>query len=429
MAHAEGRVRTATSHQAPTNGHQPLGKVHRAIFDAAHDKPYPQADFLQFDSLRAYMKRQDFVVIGAGIAGTSVAYRLAEHATVTVLERESQPGYHSTGRSAALFMETYGTANIQALTRASRAFYDNPPAGFTDTPILTPRGVLYIAREDQMDLLHAAYEDALTRSPNVELVDGATIRAEVPCLRPEAAFAGMREVGAADIDVNALHQGYLRGLRQRGGDVRTRAEVTAIAPDADGWEITLGDGSRMLARTLVNAAGAWADVVAGLAGVRPVGLEPRRRTAFIFAGPEGVDIDHWPSVASIDETFYFKPDAGLLLGSPANADPTVPHDVVPEEIDVATGIYHIEQSTTLTIRRPRNIWAGLRSFVADGDLVIGADAEHPNFFWLAAQGGYGIQSAAGASLLAKNLLLGESLDESLLAQGVDVPGLDPARLR
>lgn len=375
------------------------------------------------------MQLQDFVVIGAGIAGASVAYRLAEHATVTVLEREAQPGYHSTGRSAAMFMETYGTPNIQALTRVGRDFYEHPPAGFTDTPILTPRGVLYIAREDQMDLLTAAYDAALARSPNVEMVDGPALLAEVPCLRPEAAFAGMREGGAADLDVNALHQGYLRGLKQRGGTLRNNAHVTAITPHADGWEVTLADGSTLLTRKIVNAAGAWADVVAGLAGVRPVGLEPRRRTAFIFAAPEGMATEHWPSVVGIDESFYFKPDAGLLLGSPANADPTEPHDVVPEEIDVATGIYHIEQSTTMTIRRPRNTWAGLRSFVEDGDLVIGWDAEQPNFFWLAAQGGYGIQSAAGASLLAKNLLLGEALDETLVAQGVDVAGLDPARLR
>jgi D-arginine dehydrogenase len=375
------------------------------------------------------MPLQDFVVIGAGIAGTSVAYRLAEHASVTLLERESQPGYHSTGRSAALFMETYGTANIQALTRAGRDFYEHPPAGFTDTPILTPRGVLYIAREDQMDLLQTAYQEALARSPNVELVDGATLLAEVPCLRPEAAFAGMREIGAADIDVNALHQGYLRGLRQRGGVLRTKAEVTAITRIDQAWEVTLGDGSTVHARKLVNAAGAWADVIAGLAGVRPIGLEPRRRTAFIFAAPEGMATEHWPSVIGIDETFYFKPDAGLLLGSPANADPTFPHDVVPEELDVATGIHHIEQATTLSIRRPRNTWAGLRSFVADGDLVVGFDADQTDFFWLAAQGGYGIQSAAGASLLAKNLLLGEALDKTLIDQGVDVPGLDPARLR
>ena len=371
----------------------------------------------------------DIVIVGAGIAGASLAWQLAPHARVALLEMEEQPGYHTTGRSAALFMETYGTPMIRALTRASRAFYVTPPEGFTDHPILTPRGVLYIAREDQMDLLTAAYEAALARSPNVEMVDGPALLAEVPCLRPEAAFAGMREGGAADLDVNALHQGYLRGLKQRGGTLRNNAHVTAIVPHADGWEVTLADGSKLLTRNIVNAAGAWADVVARLAGVRPIGLEPRRRTAFIFAAPEGMATEHWPSVVGIDESFYFKPDAGMLLGSPANADPTEPHDVVPEEIDVATGIYHIEQSTTMTIRRPRNTWAGLRSFVDDGDLAIGWDAEKPNFFWLAAQGGYGIQSAAGASLLAKNLLLGEALDETLVAQGVDVAGLDPARLR
>jgi D-arginine dehydrogenase len=239
----------------------------------------------------------------------------------------------------------------------------------------------------------------------------------------------MSEPDAADIDVHALHQGYLRGLRQRGGAVRTGAEVTGIRREGTTWHVTLATGEVVHAKALINAAGAWADVVAELAGVPKVGLEPRRRTAFTFSPPEGMDAHGWPAVVAIDESFYFKPDAGQLLGSPANADPTHPHDVVPEELDVATGIYHIEQMTTFQIRRPSHTWAGLRSFVADGDLVIGWDNHVPGFFWLAAQGGYGIQSAAGASLLARQLVLGEPLDASLINEKVDVAGLSPARLR
>ena len=193
--------------------------------------------------------------------------------------------------------------------------------------------------------------------------------------------------------------------------------------------MTLADGRVFATPTIVNAAGAWADVVAGMAGVPPIGLEPRRRTAFTFPVPEGMDATHWPAVIGIDESFYFKPDAGQLLGSPGNADPTHPHDVVPEELDVATGIYHIEEMTRFQIRRPSHTWAGLRSFVSDGDMVIGWDNHVPGFFWLAGQGGYGIQSAAGASLLARQLLRGEPLADELVREGVGVEGLSPARLR
>lgn len=372
----------------------------------------------------------DYAVIGAGIAGASVAWELAgAGASVALLEREAQPGYHTTGRSAALYMATYGTPNIQALTRASRAFYDAPPAEFGDVPILSPRGVVYVAGPDQLDLLREAYDAARARTPGVHWVDHAALLAVLPCLNPEAVAAGMSEAGAADIDVHALHQGYLRGLRQRGGQVWTGAEAAALVRHGGTWTVTLADGRTLRAGAIVNAAGAWADVVAGLAGVRPIGLEPRRRTAFTFPVPEGMDASHWPAVIGIDESFYFKPDAGQLLGSPANADPTHPHDVVPEELDVATGIHHIEAMTRFRIRRPSHTWAGLRSFVRDGDMVIGWDNHVSGFFWLAAQGGYGIQSAAGAALLARQLLRGEPLAPELGREGVNVQGLSPARLR
>ena len=375
------------------------------------------------------MQPYDFVIIGAGIAGASMGWELAGQRRVLLLERESQPGYHTTGRSAALYSATYGTPNIRALTRASRAFYDAPPPEFGSAPILTPRGVVYLAGPDQLDLLEAAYAEALPRNPQVRCLTREELLEQAPCLRPEAVAAGMSEPGAADIDVHALHQGYLRGLRQRGGEIRTHAEVTALQRGEEGWHITLADGEVLHARAVVNAAGAWADVVAAQAGVPPIGLEPRRRTAFTFPVPEGMDATHWPAVIAIDESFYFKPDAGQLLGSPANADPTHPHDVVPEELDVATGVYHIEQMTTFHIRRPSHNWAGLRSFVPDGDMVIGWDNHVTGFFWLAGQGGYGIQSAAGASLLARQLLRGEPLAEELVREGVGLEGLSPARLR
>lgn len=391
----------------------------------------------------------DYIVIGAGIAGASVAWHLVQGQegkaapSVILLERESQPGYHTTGRSAALYMATYGTPNIQALTRASRSFYDDPPAEFGPDPILSPRGVVYVARPEQLDLLRQAYDEARAASPNVEWVEKDRLLAMLPCLKPDVVAAGMGEPDAADMDVHALHQGYLRGLRQRGGQVLTHAEVAALrrqdekaggagagGVDTEGlWTVTLADGRMLQARVLVNAAGAWADVIGQMAGAPPIGLEPRRRTAFTFAVPEGMDAHAWPAVVGIDESFYFKPDAGQLLGSPANADPTHPHDVVPEELDVATGIYHIEEMTTFQIRRPSHTWAGLRSFVPDGDLVIGWDNHVPGFFWMAGQGGYGIQSAAGASLLARRLICSEPLDDVLVREGVQPERLAPSRLR
>ena len=375
------------------------------------------------------MQPYDFVIIGAGIAGASAGWELAAHRRVLLLEREAQPGYHTTGRSAALYSATYGTPNICALTRASRAFYDAPPPEFGSAPILTPRGVVYLAGADQLDLLEAAYAEALPRNPQVRRLTREELLEQAPCLRPEAVAAGMSEPGAADIDVHALHQGYLRGLRQRGGEIRTHAEVTALQRGEEGWHITLADGEVLRARAVVNAAGAWADVVAAQAGVPPIGLEPRRRTAFTFPVPAGMQAAHWPAVIGIAEDYYFKPDAGQMLGSPANADAVAPHDVVPEELDVALGIHRIEQVTCFQIRRPSHTWAGLRSFVADGDLVIGWDNHVPGFFWLAAQGGYGIQSAAGAALLTRQLALGEPLAPELAREGVDVAGLSPARLR
>lgn len=371
----------------------------------------------------------DTLIIGAGIAGASLGYRLAGRQKVLLLEREAQPGYHSTGRSAAMFMEAYGTPQIQALTRASRAFYEAPPQGFCEHPLLEPRGCLYVASLEQRTLLEQTHAQNLANGTEVSLLDRDAALALVPSLRAENLAGAVLEAGAMDLDVHALHQGFLRGYRAAGGELRCNAELIQAWYLDDLWQVQLGDGSRVQTRQLVNAAGAWADRVAEQCGVARIGLQPCRRSAFTFPGPADQDFARWPAVIGVDESFYFKPDAGQLLGSPANADPVAPHDVVPEELDVAMGIYRIEQATTMTIRRPGRTWAGLRSFVADGDMVIGWDGQCEGFFWLAAQGGYGIQSAPGAALLARNLLLGEGLDERLLAQGVDARALSPERLR
>lgn len=377
------------------------------------------------------MKEYDILIVGAGIAGASLAWRLAGQRSVALLERESQPGYHSTGRSAAMFMESYGPPMVRALTRASRAFYEQPPEGFAPD-LMQPRGVLYLATHGQEKELAHTRKELSPSCPGLVTLDAGTTLAHVPCLRPDLVHGALYDAGAQDMDVHALHQGFLRGFRRKAdgdGELRTSAGVIRAAHDGRCWTVELADGQALRARTVVNAAGAWADELAAVFGARPIGLVPHRRSAFTFKGPEGVDASHWPAVVGVDESYYFKPDAGQLLGSPANADATVPHDVVPEELDIAMGIHQIESVSTLTIRRPASTWAGLRSFVPDGEMVIGQDDACPGFFWLAAQGGYGIQSAAGASALADALLRQAALPEELLRQGLDARALSPNRLR
>ncbi|MFO1321265.1 MAG: FAD-binding oxidoreductase [Burkholderiales bacterium] len=368
----------------------------------------------------------DFLIIGAGMAGASIGYFLSRHASVAVLERESQPGYHTTGRSAALFAESYGTPQVRALTLASRSFFEDPPPGFTDTPVLSDRGALFVATHDQRVELEALYSTLRAENAAMRQLTAEEAVARVPVLRRERLAGAMLDPLAADMDVHALHQGFLRGTRDRGGKLFCDADVGGIERVRDGWVVRCGDRT-FEASVLVNAAGAWCDVIARLSGVAPIGLSPKRRSAFTFAPPGGVDCARWPTVIGVDESYYFKPDAGLLMGSPANADPVEPHDVQPEPEDIATGIWRIEEATTLTIRRPRRTWAGLRSFVTDGDLVGGYDPVTPDFFWCAAQGGYGIQTSAAMGEACAALALRRGLPSAIAAFGLTATMLAPDR--
>jgi D-arginine dehydrogenase len=364
-------------------------------------------------------ERFDFAIAGAGIAGASLAARLAAHGSVLLLERESQPGAHSTGRSAAMFMESYGPPQARALTRASRTTYMAPAL----LPILSPRGVLYVAWQGQEALFDTMAATGLER------VDIAAALARVPVLRAEGLIGALAEPDAMDIDVNALLQGWLARAHQQRTVLWADAELVAAQRHGSRWTLQLADGRTADTGVLVNAAGAWADAVALAAGVAPLGLQPKRRSAFTFDAPAGLNHRGWPTVGGVDEAWYFKPDGGQLLGSPANADPVAPHDVQPEALDIAQGIANIEERTTLAIRRPRRTWAGLRTFAPDGELVIGFDASAPGFFWLAGQGGYGIQSAAGAAMLAEALITGSALPDALQREGVDADAMSPGRLR
>lgn len=370
----------------------------------------------------------DFLVIGAGIAGASVAYFLAPHGRVVVLERESQPGYHSTGRSAALFLESYGTPQVRALTAASRAFFDAPPKGFAEHAVLGPRGCMLVAEPGQEQELEAHWDLLRSMTPHARRLTAAQALELVPVLRPDRLIGAVLEPDAMDMDVHAIHQGYLRGLRRAGGTLVCDAEVTALARHGGGWEVATKAGT-WRAPVVINAAGAWCDTIAALAGVPRIGLQPKRRSAFTFAPPAGTDPRAWPCLISADESWYVKQDAGMLLGSPANADPVDPQDVQPEEMDIALAIDRIQQMTTLEIRRPARTWAGLRSFVADGDLVGGFDPQAPGFFWVAAQGGYGIQTSPAMGEACAALARGLPLPERIAGFGLTEAMLGPARLR
>jgi D-arginine dehydrogenase len=370
--------------------------------------------------------RFDVAVIGAGIAGASIAAELSSHSRVLVLEQESQPGYHTTGRSAAIFAETYGPPPIRALTRASAEFFLNPPAGFSDSKLLSDRGVVMLAREDQLDQLAELIAE-ISKHGSILRLKQQALQQMLPLLRSGYASAGMYDPGAKDIDVHALHHGYLRQVKENGGKVWTNASVEGLSRTSNGWALNTRAGE-IEADIVVNAAGAWADELGRLAGGQEIGLVPKRRTVAIIAGPSGKAIDDMPLVVDIDEQFYLKPDAGRLLISPADETPSPPCDTQPEEIDIAICADRIEKAFDLQIGRIENKWAGLRSFVADKCPVVGFDTQCKGLFWLAGQGGYGIQSAPALARLAASLVLDRAIPQDILDQGLAVHDISPQRL-
>jgi D-arginine dehydrogenase len=374
--------------------------------------------------------RFDVLVIGGGMGGASAGYELSREGRVAVLEREDHLAFHSTGRSAAILMETYGNAAIRALTRASRGFLEGPPDGFTEEPLEAPRGTLVVGEPGDVAGLRARLAEIEGLVPGVEWLAGEELRRLVPCLLPGRWAGGIHEPGAVDLDVNELLQGFLRGLRARGGVVHTGAEVTAIARAGGLWTVTTGAGT-FQAPLLVNAAGAWADVVGRLAGARPIGLVPMRRTAITFDA--GLDPSPWPLVIDAQETFYFKPESRRLLVSPCDETPVEPGNAAPDDYDVAVAVDQLQRATTLEVRTIASRWAGLRSFVADRTPVVGPDPEVEGLVWLAGQGGYGIQTAPALARLCRSLALGQGVPADLAALGLEAaavlpgrPGLQPA---
>ena len=364
----------------------------------------------------------DVVVIGGGIAGVSVAAELAvAGAEVTLLEGERQLAYHTTGRSAALYFENYGHPTVRALSRASRRYFENPPDGSVDAPILTPRGAMVVAPPDQVQALRRQIAEGREHGTKVEELSPAAACALVDVLRIDQIALASYEADAADMDVAAIHQSFVRTFRRHGGTIETTARIAGLSHDVR-WTATTPAGTAYEADIVVNAAGAWADVVGALAGARPIGLIPKRRTAFMVAAPGHAA--EWPLTVDAAHTFYFKPDGSQLLCSPADETPSEPGDARPEEIDIARAIDRINQMTTLGIRSVRTSWAGLRSFVPDGGMVVGFDPDVDGFFWLAGQGGTGIQTSPAAGGLAADLITGTAP-----RSGIDPAPFSPGRLR
>ncbi len=364
----------------------------------------------------------DVIIIGAGIAGASAAYELSATHRVLLLEREPQPGMHSTGRSAAIFSAIYGNQTVRALSRASRDFLFNPPRGFAETPLVSPRATLFIAPKEQVASLHAMREDADVRA-GTDPMTTAEALARVPILRPDHVVEALYEPGASDIDVNGLHQAFLRGFKQRGGALVCNVKIDAL----DRGLCVRTATETYQAPVIVNAAGAWADEVARLAGARSLGIAPKRRTVILFDAPKEHDIRAWPLVIDADETFYFKPDVGRILLTPADETPSPPCDAQPEELDMALAIDRFEAATTMSVRRIAHKWAGLRSFAPDRTPVVGFDAKAEGFFWLAGQGGYGMQTSSALARTAAALIRGEGVPHDIASEGVVARALSPAR--
>ena len=368
----------------------------------------------------------DFIIIGAGIAGASAAAHLAAHRSVALLEMESHAGYHSTGRSAALFSQIYGNATIRALTRASRTFLFDPAPGFSAVPLVRPRDTLYFASPDQLEVLQRFRSDADIHAGTVELTAEQTI-ARVPVLLRQKVGGAALEQGSADIDVDALHQGFLRMARSRGAQVHMNSPVRQLAHVNGRWALETNQG-HFFAPIVINAAGAWGDELARLAGVTPVGLQPMRRTAMLIDAPAGLRSESWPASIAIDESFYFRPDAGLLLLSPADEAPWPACDVQPEDLDVAIAVDRFEQATGTQVRQVKHRWAGLRVFAPDRSPVVGFDAVAPGFFWLVGQGGYGIQTAPALGRVAAALAMDHPMPADIEQAGVSAGMLSRRRL-
>jgi D-arginine dehydrogenase len=372
------------------------------------------------------VKAYDVLVVGGGMAGVSLGYELASDRSVGLLEMETTLAFHTTGRSAATFLETYGGPQIRALTTSSRAFLTDPPDTFESKP-LSPLPLLFVAPEGRGHVLRELQAEVSVLVPEVRLVEPDEALELNPVLRPGYVELGMLEPGAMEIDVHAVHQGYTRGLRQREGEVHTASKVVSASVDDGVWTLTTNDGEQYQAPVVVNAAGSWVDELASMAGAKPVDIMPLRRTIFMLAAPDGMDTSRLPLTGDIDGTYYIKPEGPQFLCSPADEVLQPPSDARPDELEIARALDALDVATTLNARHIRSSWAGLRNFTPDRIPVVGFDPQAEGFFWFAGQGGYGIQTAPAMARTGAALIRGEDVPEDIQARGLNRADIAPDR--
>jgi D-arginine dehydrogenase len=366
----------------------------------------------------------DIIIIGAGIAGASIAARLAPLKRICILEMEDRPGYHTTARSAAAYVPNYGSVPMIALTRASEKFFLSPPEGFSDAPITSPRTCITIAPEGQ----DKEFDELVALGVGMEEISEAEARKRFPVLREGYVKRALYDPFTRDIDVDLLHRGFLRVAKSAGAEMSLNAPAETIERARGMWKIKAG-ASMVTAPIIINAAGAWGDVVAERAGVRPVGLKPKRRSIGIVPAPEHKGFDAWPMINDAAETWYAKPQSGKLMVSSADETDVEPHDAYADDMAIAVGIENMMQATTLEVERVEHSWGGLRTFVEDRAGVVGFDPDVEGFFWLVGQGGYGIQTSPALSETAASLLLGHGIPSYVLDHGLNPTSISPDRLR
>jgi D-arginine dehydrogenase len=360
----------------------------------------------------------DVVVVGAGIAGLSAAAELARDGTVLLCEAEPVAERHATGRSAAAYLASYGNATVRGLTASGKPWFESRGDGWSDVALLAPRPAIWICRPEAVAVCRSVEADIRGTGCEVRRLDEVQARELCPAIRPEWCGHALADPDAADVDVAAAMAALRRAFAAWGGTTRLGAPVRSLRRDGAGWAVEVPDGPVHCA-TVVNAAGAWADAVAQLAGVNPVGLQPMRRTVAVTPVPDGRDVWSWPLVMDVEESFYFKPERGALLVSPADETPMPAGDARPEEIDIARALDAANAATDLGLRSVRRSWAGLRTFAPDRTPVVGPDPAEPSFVWAAGQGGYGITTSPSIAVLVAAAVRGDAVPADL----------SPARLR
>jgi len=372
------------------------------------------------------MQRYDVLVVGGGISGVSVAYELAADRSVGLIDMESVLAFHTSGRSLATFLESYGGPVIRALTTGSREALENPP-DIMEPPLLSPLGLLWLGPQGQSNLIHGLHDAVRDLVPDVQIVSGSEAEEINPALAKGYTEIGMFEPGATSIDVNALHQGYVKGVRRLGGEVRVSTKLVSAERKGSIWRVKDSAGNEYEAETIVNAAGSWVDEVAEICGAKPVGIRPLRRTVFLVSAPADLSLQGIPLTGNIENTWYFMPQGEFFACSPADETLMEPCDAKPDPLEIARALEAINEATILKARSIKSPWAGLRNFVPDGVPVVGYDEVAEGFFWYAGQGGYGMQIAPALSKTAVALIDGLPIPEDLVARGLKAEDISASR--